>query len=167
MKAVLIWIFQHHGEHHGQSDWFSTTDSARYNVKPCVCILLWWNPLCLKYSQSQVKPDSSDVMNTKPDMPEETFLQFLGFISHVHPGKSSWKGEDPSETWKTSKVIGWMLTLSHSQRTNRISSLPLEPVGNSLRLSVGAISPRAGWEAYLSPDKRADWLKLQLVWLIC
>lgn len=46
-------------------------------------------------SQSQVKLNSSDVMNRKPNMPEEAFLQFVSFISHVYLGKSSLKRRGP------------------------------------------------------------------------
>lgn len=47
-----------------------------------------------------------------------------------------WKGEEPTkETWK---VVETTLCLARSKWTNQVSSPPVEPVGNSAGLPVGA-----------------------------
>lgn len=57
-----------------------------------------------------------------PVTPDETFSKY------VQAHKNIWKGEGPKNT--------------HSNQTNNISSLPVEPAGNSRRLSIGEASIR-------------------------
>lgn len=68
------------------------------------------------------------------------FSSPVWFIPPIIVGKSPWKtflkGEVPLK--KTWKGIGWNFSLSHSKRTNRISSLRAVRVGNSWTLPIGA-----------------------------
>lgn len=94
------------------------------------------------YTVYQRSDPSHRHASSNPDMPGGTFHPFIGFISHIHLGKTVRKIEEwrPVQEKKPWKVVGQTFHLSHSKQGQFDFLLPVSPATAQGFLLVGGVT---------------------------